>query len=58
MKKVRMDLVVERVGIFNVPLICVIKHPFIAKFLTILTGFSSLELLNIILSQETLSSCP
>jgi hypothetical protein len=56
MKKVRMDVVVERVGISNVPLICVVKHPFIAKFLTILTGFSLLELLNIILSQETLCS--
>jgi hypothetical protein len=58
MKKVRMDVVVERVGISNVPLICVIKHPFIAEFLTILTGFESLELLNIILSQETLCSYP
>jgi hypothetical protein len=34
-----MDVVVERVGISNIPLIYVIKHPFIAKFLTILTGF-------------------
>jgi hypothetical protein len=53
-----MDVVVERVGISNVPLICVVKHPSIAKFLTILTGFSSLELVSIILSQETLCSFP
>jgi hypothetical protein len=39
MKKVRTDVVVERVGISNVPLICAINHPFIAKFLTMLTGF-------------------
>jgi hypothetical protein len=41
MKKVRMDVIVERVGISNVPLICIVKHPFIAKFLTILIGISS-----------------
>jgi len=40
MKKVRMDVIVERVGISNVPLICIVKHPFIAKFLTILIGIS------------------
>ncbi len=53
-----MDVVVEIVAISNVPVICVIQHPLIAEFVTILTGFELLELLNIILSQESHCSYP
>jgi len=36
--KARVDIVLERLGISDVPLICVIKHLSIAKFLTFLIG--------------------
>lgn len=36
--KARVDIVIERLGISDVPLICVIKHLSIAKFLTFLIG--------------------